>query len=103
MIRTSPWPLDTAPATQVLIRIACRVVEREYRLRPKADWQHPPTRILQLAEHYRRHFPGLALYSPLVYVAKAVESGVRLRDVSLMRPEQIDRALHKRRVGLARW
>lgn len=92
-------PLERETFTMALIRIACRQVELDYRRNPAEYATHPPTAILNLAERQRRSHPSLSTFSSLIYVAKAVQCGIRLRDIPAHNPKAVWRAIHKRAVA----
>ena len=92
-------PLEMETFTMALIRIACKQVERDYRRNPSAYSPHPPTAILALAERQRSELPSITTFSTLIYIAKAVQQGIKLRDIPAHNPKAVWRAIHKRAVG----
>jgi hypothetical protein len=95
----SSIPLEYETFTMALIRIACRQVERDYRQQPAAYASHPPTAILALAEAQRAMLPSITTFAHLVYIAKAVQNGYKLREIPAHNPKAVWRAIHKRAVG----
>jgi hypothetical protein len=89
-------PIEHEQFQMVLIRTCCRVIELDYRRNPDLYSTYPPLRILGLAEEMRSHlgFPGL--FGTLIYIAKAVQAGVKMRDIPLTAPNKVWRAISKR-------
>lgn len=95
----SKIPLEMETFTMALIRIACAQVERDYRRDPSPYASHPPTAVLALAEQQRLTTPAINTFSALIYVAKAMQHGYKLRTIPQHNPKAVWRALHKRAVG----
>lgn len=98
----SKIPLEFETFTMCLIRIACAQVERDYRRSPTAYATHPPTAVLALAERQRHDLPQVNTFSSLMYIAKALQCGFRLRTIPAHSPKAVWRAIHKRGVGAKR-
>jgi hypothetical protein len=92
-------PLEHETFTMALIRIAVAQVIRDYRQHPAEYAVHPPTAVMNLAERQRRSHPSLCTFSSLIYVAKALQCGFKLRDIPAHSPKAVWRAVHKRAVG----
>jgi hypothetical protein len=95
-------PLEHETFTMCLIRIACAQVEHDYRRNPAPYQTHPPTAVLALAERQRRDMSSLNTFSSLIYVAKALQCGFKLRTIPAHSPKAVWRAVHKREVGAKR-
>jgi len=95
-------PLDREPAQLALLRIACRLVERDYRHNPDLYRTYPPLRILGLAEEQRAHGVAKGLHGTLIYISKAVAAGHRLQSLPYHNPEAVWRSISKKRVGFRR-
>lgn len=95
-------PIETDTLTMVLIRVACRQAELDYRRQPHLYATYPPGAVIDLAERQRKELPGINTFSTLIYVAKALMVGYKLRDIPNHYPERIWRSIHKRRVGRTR-
>jgi hypothetical protein len=95
MPRNNLPPIEHDSLTYVGIRVGCRLAACDYRRRPEAYSQHPPTAVLHLAERCRMLFPQL--YPSLVFIAKALAQGYSLKEVRWLVVDYAPRALHKRR------
>jgi len=95
-------PIEREPAQMALIRIACRLVELDYRRHPDLYASYPPLRISALAEMQRQGGVAKGLYGTLIYISKAVACGHKLQALPYHTPDLVWRAIHKRRVGFRR-
>ena len=95
-------PLYYETFTMALVRIAVAQVVRDYRTSPHLYAEYPPSRILALAEEQRLSLPSVNTFSSLIYVAKAVMNGYKLREIPAHSPKAVWRAIHKRKVGARR-
>lgn len=89
-------PLERTTFTRVLVRVSVKLVVLDYHHRPASYRGHPPTAVLNLAQRLRLLFPSL--HSPLIFVAKALQQGYRLADISDLSLEPAPRSLAKRRI-----
>lgn len=89
--------IEEAPFTEVLTRVAFRVVQLEAR-KPSAGWRaHPPTFVYALAEQLRAE-GFVNLYWTLNQAARWLAHGYTMRSWrDELRPDQQMRAFHKQR------
>ena len=92
-------PLEHETFTNALIRIAVAQVVLDFRQRPAGYHVHPPTAVLELAERQRRDMQSITTFGSLIYVAKALQAGYKLRYIPAHSPKAVWRAIHKRAVG----
>lgn len=87
-------PLVGSP-DHVRRRVAYRIVERFYRYNPSMFQPYPPSGVLEIAEHFRRHFPPL--YPELAWYARNMAAGFTLKELRDSGWEYANRALTKRK------
>lgn len=96
MYRTHIPPIERDTLNYVQIRIAVRMVILDFHKRPERYHVSPATAALDLAYRSRLLFP--LLFQSLVFVAKAMSEGCKLKDIRQYTLDYAPRALHKRRL-----
>lgn len=91
-------PLESAGLTKGTVRICIRFIASDHKLNP-TRYSYPPSGILALAQECRADLP--LFYPYLVYIAKAVASGLSLEQVRQAPIEWAVRSIAKRRPVIA--
>lgn len=81
--------------SRVRRRVAYRIVEIIYRSVPHEFKNHPPSAVLEIAEHFRKVFPHL--YPELAWYARNMAAGYTLKELRDCEIEFKNRAMTKRR------
>jgi hypothetical protein len=87
-------PINQEAYTRALVRICIRLIVIDCRKHPE-HYSYRPNGILDLALHTRRTFPEL--YGTLVYISKAVSTGMSLAQIRHAPIEYSIRTIAKRR------
>jgi hypothetical protein len=91
-------PIEHEGLTRATIRVCIRLIVIDHRKNPHL-YRYNPSGILDLAERLRPPFPEL--YGTLVYISKAVATGLSLAQVRHAPVEWAIRSIAKRRPVIA--
>lgn len=92
-------PIERESLTRATIRVCIRLIVIDYRKNPH-KYSYKPSGVLDLAERLRPPFPEL--YGTLIYISKALATGLSLAQIRHAPVEWAIRSIAKRRPIVAR-